>query len=953
MKRLLTAMLLVLLSGSYAATYLSEDFESTAIHGVPDSWSAVENNGSGTSNSFWAVTNLDAHESELAIHVANYTSDTNGDYLITPAINFGTEDVAKTLKFWAKSYDADHLNSITIRISTTDQEIESFATIIGVEEELSTDWVQYSYTLPQSTGTVYLAFENTHAWGAYLLLDDVTVTSVSTTPVFTITPESQEFQLTTVGESSQGSFTIKNDGIGTLTIADGNISLIGVNANQFSLGDITYPIELEFEEEYTFMTSFNPVDGGEKVAQIQIIDDIAKLTHTVDLMGTGFKGLAEGFEGETFPPEGWASYKLGASTVTEGWVQNGLTDYGSNCAFHNDDREACEDWLVLPKLNISADAVISFFQKTQYGIAEHGLYISTGSANPADGDFVELHNFDQGNTTWTEKTFNLVDYAGTNDCYLAFKYVGTYESRWRMDDLKISNVSLSGAPAIPEFAIVPENHIFESTTTGTVSEAVDFVISNSGDGALEIVEGAITLIGDNADQFALNLDGLTFPISLEGDETVTVPATFTPEAVGEKVAQIQIIDNITKATNLIDLSGEGIEAIPGFAIDKEAYAFTRTFVNEASETVNFVITNSGDGLLAIAADGITLVGDNADQFTLDLTESALPANLAAGETTTIKATFNPTLLGENSAQIKIVDNIAKAEHLVDLSATCFEGYEEDFEGDTFPEGWSVKTNTLIDGGLNGVNLVDPATTDYSTWFDFAKADLGGAGAIYVHTGDKAIGVFGGDFAVNLQWLLSKEYTLGSDPELAFWMYFLRNDMTMFGSPNKLYVQIKEAGSKEGWETILSYNTGTITNAYYNEQSAELTDYANKTVQLAFVLDCTEYHTSSKAIIDDFSISTKDESAIEENMVETTILHQNYPNPFNPNTTIKFFNKNAGSVKLSVFNMKGELVQNLVNRNMQAGNHNINFNASNLNSGVYYYTLQTAEKSITKKMIMVK
>ena len=96
------------------------------------------------------------------------------------------------------------------------------------------------------------------------------------------------------------------------------------------------------------------------------------------------------------------------------------------------------------------------------------------------------------------------------------------------------------------------------------------------------------------------------------------------------------------------------------------------------------------------------------------------------------------------------------------------------------------------------------------------------------------------------------------------------------------------------------------------------------------------------------------SIVEEtNIVESLILNQNYPNPFNPNTTIKFFNKNDGVVNLSVFNTKGELIQNLVNQNMKAGNHSINFNASNLNSGVYYYTLQTAQKSITKKMILIK
>jgi len=95
------------------------------------------------------------------------------------------------------------------------------------------------------------------------------------------------------------------------------------------------------------------------------------------------------------------------------------------------------------------------------------------------------------------------------------------------------------------------------------------------------------------------------------------------------------------------------------------------------------------------------------------------------------------------------------------------------------------------------------------------------------------------------------------------------------------------------------------------------------------------------------------NGVEEVVPGTTELHQNYPNPFNPSTTIKFFNNMSGNVKLSVYNVKGELVSTLVDGHMKASHHAVNFNASNLNSGVYYYTLEAPTKTITKKMIMVK
>ena len=96
------------------------------------------------------------------------------------------------------------------------------------------------------------------------------------------------------------------------------------------------------------------------------------------------------------------------------------------------------------------------------------------------------------------------------------------------------------------------------------------------------------------------------------------------------------------------------------------------------------------------------------------------------------------------------------------------------------------------------------------------------------------------------------------------------------------------------------------------------------------------------------------SVLNENLTPAvTTLYQNYPNPFNPTTNISFFNKFDGKVKLTVFNSKGEVVSEVVNKEMVAGNYSISYNASMLNSGVYFYNLSTKDAKITKKMILVK
>ena len=83
------------------------------------------------------------------------------------------------------------------------------------------------------------------------------------------------------------------------------------------------------------------------------------------------------------------------------------------------------------------------------------------------------------------------------------------------------------------------------------------------------------------------------------------------------------------------------------------------------------------------------------------------------------------------------------------------------------------------------------------------------------------------------------------------------------------------------------------------------------------------------------------------------LSQNYPNPFNPTTTIKFNIPDAGNVKLSVYNLLGQEIQTLVNGFMESGSHSVNFDASNLNSGIYLYKLEANGFNQTRKMTLIK
>ncbi|MBU4486249.1 MAG: T9SS type A sorting domain-containing protein, partial [Candidatus Delongbacteria bacterium] len=100
----------------------------------------------------------------------------------------------------------------------------------------------------------------------------------------------------------------------------------------------------------------------------------------------------------------------------------------------------------------------------------------------------------------------------------------------------------------------------------------------------------------------------------------------------------------------------------------------------------------------------------------------------------------------------------------------------------------------------------------------------------------------------------------------------------------------------------------------------------------------------------------DPTGIEDNessLPLTIKLYQNYPNPFNPVTNIKFDLSKTGKVELSVYNIAGQLVKKIVDKEISAGYHSVRFEANDLNSGMYFYTLRTSDKKLTRKMLMIK
>ena len=100
-------------------------------------------------------------------------------------------------------------------------------------------------------------------------------------------------------------------------------------------------------------------------------------------------------------------------------------------------------------------------------------------------------------------------------------------------------------------------------------------------------------------------------------------------------------------------------------------------------------------------------------------------------------------------------------------------------------------------------------------------------------------------------------------------------------------------------------------------------------------------------------NTVDVKSTNKILPEKYVLAQNYPNPFNPTTTINFSIVKNGFVTLKVYDTVGREITTLVNKEMNAGTYNINFNASHLTSGIYLYKLNVNGLSLTNKMLLLK
>jgi hypothetical protein len=203
-------------------------------------------------------------------------------------------------------------------------------------------------------------------------------------------------------------------------------------------------------------------------------------------------------------------------------------------------------------------------------------------------------------------------------------------------------------------------------------------------------------------------------------------------------------------------------------------------------------------------------------------------------------------------------------------------------------------------------------------------------------------------------LTSFDISLSTKPEAlhGFYKFFPIGD-DLFAVNVRLYTQnvLVGEGSLKSEQMVDDFTEFIVNFGYF---TSDIPDMAVIEFTIDSSLTDNQLHQGSKWYIDSLSFGSLSAVRIKEEIFPNNCsLYQNYPNPFNPSTSIQYTISNRQFVTLKVYDVVGSEVATLVSQEKPAGSYEVMFNAANLPSGIFFYSLQAGTFVETKKMVLMK
>ncbi len=723
-------------------------------------------------------------------------------------------------------------------------------------------------------------------------------------PEIAVTPTSHDYGDVVVNESASQTFQVENTGSADLTVSA--TSLTGTDAAEFSIDSGGGGFVLMPGQMRDIGISFNPTSLGAKTASFEIASDD--------------------------PDEG---------TVVLGLSGNGVS-------------APTPDITVSPTSHDYGNVIVGLSGSQTFTVTNDGqadLQVSNTTLVGTDsGEF----NIDSGGGSFTlppgESRNIEVSFAPTS--------TGGKSATLRIEsddaDEGVVDIALSGTgdPAMPDIVVTPETHDYDNVAEGA-SSSKSFEIKNAGTLALNVT--STSLSGTNAAEFSIDSGGGSF--TLQPDETSSLQVCFNPGSTGSKSAELAIAsDDPDENPFVVALSGTGIP-------QQAEIVFVRSFTTDSPPINSF--TNAG-------------ITYNPVSGNLYICDSEI--NQGEGGDWNCENIFEVPLLGD--VLVNSYDAYALG------GSPCPPLSNDDFReptGITYHNGFFYITDD--DRGI--IMRHDSDFGESLLQVDTQNKDAEGisgdpnSGLLYVVIGNR------GELEVydeNLNFQSSLSWTIPTniaDPEgIAF--STRSNHLFLVSTPDLAVYELDLTGNLLETYDISSSNGFSpeprqpqgltfAPSSDPNDDPGKMHLYISDGAGLVFETEInTESLSSAPLLVSNAGNSgekgeitavsnltnngrrTSDQALPTEYMVEP-----NYPNPFNSSTTIEYGLPHAAEVDVTIYNVRGQQVRKLLNRELDAGYMREIWNGRNdhgedVASGVYFLRITiNNERMFVRKLNLQK